>query len=395
MLATGVLVYLLRNPMSVLAPTMWAEDGTLFFKDAVERGWTALLEPYAGQLIVVPRVMATLLAPLPAAVQPTLYAAAAAVVAVLSCGVVLSSRWRESVPIAARFACLLALVGMPGVGEAHAIVATSHWWLGIGLLLLGMLRDPSGRWSRAGEVAFVAAAATSGFVAVYAVPMLAVRALQARSRHSWLVLGTATVGCAIQVGSLLASSRRGDIGVILADPAAGLGVLAKRVLATIAIGDRGLAVVWPFDAPSVAGVVAACMVAALVALMWARSPMLEVGALIAAVVGGVVLALWALTGPGAELGMLFWGGAASRFFLIPKAALLITVVATWSHDRVWRAAAALFLVILTVGIVADYAVTPMPRVEWTRFARCLDESSDHCATVIPPGWTLEVTGRGP
>jgi hypothetical protein len=394
MIAVATALLWLRNPASVLAPTLWAEDGTLFFRDAIERGWGALLDPYAGQLVVASRAIAAAVAPLPAAWQPTLYAVAALLLAVLSCAIVLSPRWRDAVPLGARFACLLALVCMPGVGETYGTLSNSHWWLGIGLLLVGMLQDPHSRLGRAGELAFAAAAATSGFVAIYGLPMLAVRALRTRKRHSLLVLGTATLGSAIQVGLLLASPRQGDLGVILADPIAGVAVLAKRVLATIALGDRTLAIVWPLDAPSLLGILAALGLAAAFVIIWARTPRLEVAVLGATIMGGVVLAMWAVTAPGASTGMLFWAAAASRFFLIPKAALLITVVATWSRDRAWRAAVAVILVMLTVGIAADYVVTPLPTVDWTQFARCVDESSAECSTVIPPGWTLEVTGRG-
>lgn len=395
MLATAMVAYLLRNPLSVLAPTMWAEDGTLFFKDAVERGWIAILDPYAGQLVVVPRAIASVLAPLPAAMQPTLYAVAAALVAVLSSGIVLSPRWRVSVPLGARFACLLALLCMPGMGDTHATVATSHWWLGIGLLLLGMLRDPRGRLGRAGELTFVGAASTSGFVAIYGIPMLAVRSLRTRSRHSLFVLVAATLGLAIQIGHLLASPRTGDVGAIVADPIGGVAVMAKRVLATIALGDRGLAVVWPVDAPTLLGILAAVVVAALFAMIWVQAANLEVAALGASVAGGVVLAMWAVTAPGASIGMLLWGGAASRFFLIPKAALLASLLAGWSNGLVFRASVAIVGVLLVIGIALDYVVAPRPTVDWSGFARCIDETAALCSTVIPPGWTLEVVGRGP
>jgi hypothetical protein len=299
------------------------------------------------------------------------------------------------VPLGARFACLLALVCMPGVGETHAIVATSHWWLGIGVLLLGMLRDPRGRWGKAGEITFVAAAATSGFVAIYAIPILAVRAFRTRSRHSLLVLGTATLGSAIQVGYLLASPREGDIGAVLANPIAGVAVLAKRVLATIALGDRGLAVAWPLDAPSLLGVLSAAVVAALFAIVWAQAWRREVAALGAAVAGGVALATWAVTAPGASIGMLFWGGAASRFFLIPKAALLVSPLAGWSNGLAFRVSAAVVCLLVVIGIAIDYGVPPLPPVDWSGFARCIDETRRLCSTVIPPGWTLEVQGRAP
>ncbi len=44
----------LRAAPRLAHPALWAEDGAVFLKDALEQGWTPWL-PYAGYLHVVPR----------------------------------------------------------------------------------------------------------------------------------------------------------------------------------------------------------------------------------------------------------------------------------------------------------------------------------------------------
>lgn len=395
MLVAAMCVYILRSPTSFTAPAFWAEDGTVFFKDAVERGWSALFAPYAGQLIVVQRAVAAVAAPLPAAIQPALYSIAASLIAVSSCGIVLSSRWRHTTPLGARFVCLLALVCMPGIAETYGTVANSHWWIGVGLLLLGMLRDPPTRLGRIGENVFTVLAGTSGFVALYGLPALGVRALRNQSRHSLTVLGLASLGVALQIGFLLGAARRGDIGAVLADPASGVLVLAKRVMATAALGDGNLAVLWPLNSPTALASVVALVLTTGLALIWFRSARLELAAILLALLGGLLLGLWALTQPGFSLDMLFWPAAAARYFLVPKAVLYLSLVVSWPFGGVWTAVAVLVGAFFLTGIASDYHVTRSPAVDWTPFARCVDLTRGDCSTVIPPGWSLEVKGRAP
>src|SRR5450759_3953908 len=156
MLPVAVYVYVLRQPAVITAPTFWAEDGTIFFKGALEHGLGAIFEPYSGQVFFFQRVVALLAAPLPVSIQPAIYAAVAVAAAVLSCSIALSSRWRFSVPLTARFLCVLALLCSPAVEEVFGTLTNAHWWLAIGLVLVGMLSDPLSRRGKSGELAFTA-----------------------------------------------------------------------------------------------------------------------------------------------------------------------------------------------------------------------------------------------
>lgn len=395
MLLFAALVYVLRSPTSILASGLWAEDGTILFKDAIERGWSALFDPYAGQLIILQRLAATILAPAPAVVQPLLYAVASIGVAVLSCAIVLSSRWRDTLPLGVRFACLLALLCVPSAGEVHLSLVNSHWWLGIGLLLLGMLRDPVSHSIRIGEIGFAALVATSGFAALYAIPALAVRLVRNRSRHSLLVLAVALVGVGVQVGYLLGSGRRGSLTEIVAHPVIGLHVFAKRIMATAALGETNLAVLWPFGQPSVSAILVPLVLTAALALIAARGARMEVGALLVTLIGGWFLGLWALTNPDASLEMLLWQGAASRYFVVPIAVLYIGLIVSRPPGPGWMAVTVLASGILLVGIAADYLIDPRPRYEWAPFAECVDHARGQCSTTIAPAWSLQVEARGP
>ncbi len=395
MLLVAACMYIMRSPTSLTAPTFWGEDGTVFFKDAIEQGWSAAFAEYAGQIFVAQRLAATLVAPLPVSAQPTLYAAVAIIFAVLSCGIVLSSRWRDPVPIQARFVCMLALLCAPGVGETYATLSNAHWWLGVGLVLLGMLRDPHRGWAKFGEVGYVALAATSGFVALFGIPALALRALRNRSRHSITLLALALLGIGMQLGFLMSSSRRGSIADVASDPGVAVLILAKRVMATAALGESGLAALWPPGSPGALAVFLSIALTTALALIWIRGRSLEIGALLLSLAGGWLLALWAMTQPGSSMQMLLWPMAAARFFLIPKAVLYVSLVVSWPLDRIRKVLLALTCVLLLVGILVDYQLAGLPAVEWGPFAECVDMTRGPCSIEIPPGWLLVVDARGP
>ena len=71
-LATGIL--LLRRPDAFLRPRFSAEDGTIFFRQAMEDGLAAFAVPDAGYLHLVPRIVALAATALPSAAAPWVYA---------------------------------------------------------------------------------------------------------------------------------------------------------------------------------------------------------------------------------------------------------------------------------------------------------------------------------
>jgi hypothetical protein len=390
MVAAAAFLYAMRRPSSILAPGLFADDGT-FFKDAIEHGWSAVLAPYNGQLFLVQRVFASLVAPLPILIQPALYYGIAMVAAVLSCSIALSSRWRFPVPLGARFLCVVALLCIPGIAETYGALSDMHWWLAVGLVLLGMLHDPLSRRLRIAEIVFVALTAASGFSALYGLPSLAVRAFKNRSRHSLALLGVALAGVVAELVYLLQSSRHGDLAG-MAHPVTAVLILAKRVPATLALGESNLAFLWPSRDAAVFDWLAVVVLVVALAAVWVRAPRLEMAALLLTLGGGWFLALWAMTS-GATIYMLFWLTSAARFFLVPRAVAYVSLVLVRPAGLLSRVAIGVSCVLLATGILSDYHLSPAQADDWAPFAACVEKRVSTCTTVISPGWTLEIESR--
>jgi hypothetical protein len=395
MLVAATCLYIFRRPTSIALPVFFAEDGSVFFKDALARGWPSILDPYAGQVLAFQRAAAWGLSKLPVLIQPAAYVAVAVAVAVTSCSIVLSARWRTSAPIVARFACLIALLCSPAVDETFATLSNTHWWLGIGLLLLGMLHDPLNRRIKVGEMTFVAVAALSGFAVIYGLPSLAVRAIRERSRHSVALVSIAVVGLLLQIASVASSGRRGDLGAILSDPVRAFVVLIKRVFAASALGDSNLMNGWlGYQADWWVWLVTLTLIAAFL-VVWSRSPSLESAALLLTLLGGWILALYAMSQPGSSIDLLvMWPTAASRFFLAPVAVLFVTLIVAPQRTVMARVGSGVACLLLAVGILSDYRLIPLQKVDWEPFARCVEQAVTTCSTTIAPDWPLQIEPAG-
>ena len=291
------------------------------------------------------------------------------------------------------------MLSSPQVDDVFAALSNTHWWLAIGLVSLGMLSDPQRLAGRAGELAFTAIASLSGFAALYGLPMLGVRAIRNRSRHSWALVGVATVGVLVQATFLIGSSRHGDIGPIVEDAGRAILVLIKRVFATDVLGASNLQALVPLKTMDPPTWAVSILLGVAIGFLWiraARDPAtrLEAVALGLTFISGWMLALWALTLPGLTLEMAFWPSAAPRYFVVPTAAIYLLLLLWRPGGRGSFIALGAAVALLATGLLGGYRLDPLAPVDWARFADCVDQTSEHCSIVIPPAWTLEVDGRG-
>ncbi|HEX6492672.1 MAG TPA: hypothetical protein VF112_04115, partial [Candidatus Dormibacteraeota bacterium] len=96
LLAAGILVA--RRPDAVTHPQFWAEDGTVYYADAYNRGASALLSPGAGYLVLTPRLTALLAQPLGLGEAPAIFNLVGLSFQLLPALFILSSRFARLIP---------------------------------------------------------------------------------------------------------------------------------------------------------------------------------------------------------------------------------------------------------------------------------------------------------
>jgi hypothetical protein len=224
--------------------TVWAEDGSVFLADALERSFfSTLFEPHGGYLHVVPRLVAGV-----AAIVPLEFAAvafdvlSALVVSLLAAFVYLASA--DTLAARSSRLALSTLVALlPAAGsELLSNAANLHFYLIFACFWAFMWRSdhPGALGAR---VAVVLATTLSDPLAVLLAPLALADALARRSRRALAVPVAFVLGLAVQVAAALAASESPQ-RLTRFDPGDVIPLYALRVTGSLTVGDRFIDDLW-------------------------------------------------------------------------------------------------------------------------------------------------------
>jgi hypothetical protein len=192
---------------------IWAEDGPVYLFDAIGHGFfSAVFKPYAGYLVVAPRLVGAVAGSvLPLQWAATTFAVLAALlnaasgVAVWfgSAGQVPDRRLRAGLVIAV---VLLAASGQETLDSA----AYAPWFMLCGTFWLLFLW-PRTWWGAGAAGAFVLLTGLSTPGVWFFLPVVLLRAVSGPSRKAWVVLAGWAVGAVVQVPVLLAQQQEPSV----------------------------------------------------------------------------------------------------------------------------------------------------------------------------------------
>lgn len=130
MFALCAAALLLKSPDAFGNPQFWAEDGAVFFQQQPAGAAPAWLQPYAGYLHLLPRLVAWLATFAPLAVVPAVYAYLSLAVNA-ACVASLAQRL---LPSKLALAALAGVLLVPTSGEVFGTLTNSQWFLQLFLL---------------------------------------------------------------------------------------------------------------------------------------------------------------------------------------------------------------------------------------------------------------------
>jgi hypothetical protein len=240
--------------------TIWAEDGGVFYPGALLHPVASLMQPYAGYLQLVPRLIAAAVALLPLGAAAAGFAVAGALVA-SACAVFACQASAGHIRTPALRWLLAAGVILlpPALTELGDNGVNTPWYLLFALFWAMLWRPRSGRGAGlAAAVAFAAAA--SNVLAVVFTPLVLARVIALpRAREQAVSLGWAAGG-GLQLIAVLRSAVPHQAGHI----SVGLAFYLHSVLVT-AVAGRHFASVLAGRAGPAAGVLIPAAIAAAVA----------------------------------------------------------------------------------------------------------------------------------
>jgi hypothetical protein len=228
-IATAVLLAI-RIHNDFANPQFFAEDGYIFFSQQFTYGAFAILKPWAGYLILFPRLTAFAASWFPPLYAPSIYLGAYVLIALWTTATIAAANLRYA-PI---YAALLFAV--PHTGEAFGTITNIQWITAAALPVLAC-SDTQGRGWRANEMVFIVATCFSGPFAVFALPLFGWRWWTRNDRYSLILVVFVGAIALVQLGLIMTTER----AQVQAPPPLTIMVTSVyRVFSTLALGKVGL-----------------------------------------------------------------------------------------------------------------------------------------------------------
>jgi hypothetical protein len=418
MVALAALPIISRRPDALANPQFFAEDGRIFYQQAYTLGgWHALWTPYAGYLLLVPRLVAwaSLLVPLRWA--PLVFTLAALAIQVAPVAYWLSDRCSACVPdVRIRVLVALLWIALPLTWEITVRLYNAEWHLNVLAFLVVAAASPARTWRAAAvDAVLVGLAAFTSPLAVLLLPLGLVRWWkEGRLKPKWgawqlplavLALGVLTEGAVYLLGGR-STRTAAPIG---ATPDRLARIAVNHVVLPDLIGGRLTALfarTLEAGLPLLIAALAACGIVPLIAALW-RGP-LSLRLLILYGLGIAALALIFPTTDG-HTPAGFWLASpveSARYFVVLQFAWLIALL--WLAMARGRGTSlrrylgvALFAVTLLVAIPLDWRTPVDPDLHFPTYATRFVHLPPGASIAIPinPGaasgidWTLHLARR--
>jgi hypothetical protein len=203
-----------RQPYALIHPTLYAEDGSIFFKQQYEMGFAgALVTRYAGYVHFMPRLIAALCSWLPLEYIPLAYATVSLLVAAGTFTFFFAPGFRPIIDSDLLRACIVVGFTLMPNAEPLMKLAYINWYMLFFTSLLMIFSLPKQTVARWLFLIPAAMAAWSNPVTVVCLPLMLYRAWKAEDageRLWWATLVSLTIGFA-----LAAERETSKVAVIL------------------------------------------------------------------------------------------------------------------------------------------------------------------------------------
>ncbi len=395
-------VLLLRRPDLIATPQLYAEDGLIFFRDAILSGLPSLLAPYAGYHHLIPRAIALIASPFPAAIQPAAYVAISVALAAACCALLAPLLHGVIVDRGLRAFVAIGVAAAVPADEIIGSVASLQWYLHLPVLAASLVPLAAGARVAARVAAVLVGATTpQGLIAA---PIAAVLWWRRPARHDpWiatLYAGTALVNIATAPHELEHATPH--LFEALAT------VMAFRVGDALTLGKAAAENLAVTGSAAGTALGLAMLAALLLALAWRR------GRAVAAVFVYVIVAPVALVLATRSFDAVGFAGyaffGADRYFVAPCAAVVVALAALAASIGRATLARAAAVAALCASAYANFREPRVPSDDhWLAAAPAVDAWRDmrnagiaapRVSVYIPPArWPLvlpscEPGGRG-
>jgi hypothetical protein len=266
LVAVVVALELAREAAVSAWDTVWAEDGSVFLRDALNEPFlSTLVEPYGGYVHVIPRLIASVAGALPLDHAALVFSVAWAVVVSLSALFIYFASTEVFRSPWTRLAISLLAAFLPAAGSELLGNATNlHFYL-IYTCFWALVWRSEKRGALAVRAITVVAATLSDPLTILFAPLVIHGVVVRKTRSAFVIPLVFASGLAIQLAAMAASESPQRLTRF--DPADIAPLFALRVTGSLLVGDRFIDDLWfmlgrGFAYGSLAVVMLACFVGA-------------------------------------------------------------------------------------------------------------------------------------
>ncbi len=371
--ALVLLLTFARRPDLVFVPQFWADDGTAFYQQAMDKGFGSFFVAHGGYYHTVIRIAALIGAVVPVRFAPHWYfAVSVAVLLFVSC-VLFSPR----LPIKYPTLMALCLGLVPHGGEVYLVLCNIHFYFALLLVLILISDPPESKRQYAFDTALLVLLGLTGPFSLIFFPLFAWRAVREKApalKVRALLIG---VTAAIQLTQVLGARAAADASRL--NPENVLEILGRRLLAPLVMG--------PFvelSAPGFTlGIFAVVLLAFLALALWV-SPNRKPLYFFAAALSVIASALFVSRAIPESLYNLF---SQDRFFFPPLVLTMWCLVQALDSKKwaVWPSAVLLLVAgARTVG-QPQYHIFAMQNLRWAESSRCIGGPTPCTVPINPLG----------
>jgi hypothetical protein len=402
LLAGFALLLFLRKPHALLTPQLWAEDGSIFLVQNDQLGLAALVEPYAGYLHTLPRLIA-----LAASVtcDPAWWPAFYNVGTFLIWIAVVARLFSPRLDLPGKPWLALALIAVPHTGEVFGHITNLQWMTALVLVQQLLVAAPRTTREWIGDLLILAFVALTGPFALIFLPLFVLRSAlpwlarfrsaptappPALSRPLLVATALVLVCSIVQAWFVLRTGPRFDYQSAAFQLLPTLEVLGRRLFAWPLFG-REIAFAIPKLALALGGT---AILLALCAWVLRPDPRRTPRAFVLAAFALITLAAIYRTRPDVWAGDNIDYG--DRYFYLPRVLLAWLLIWEFASRPSFVAAAARLACLL--ALIAHFAGFSLPAPQdyaWAKHVGPIRAGVRADIPTLPEGWTLEYLGRPP
>jgi hypothetical protein len=392
------LVFVVRRPDAIFHAQFCAEDGFVWFSDAYNRGWLhALMLPWTGIFMTVPRLACSLALLVPLAWAPLVTNAISIAIQALPVNLLLNSRssgW-GSFPFRALLA--VAYLALPDCSELSYGISWAQWPLALCSILVIVSAVPRNWVERAGDCVLFVLSGLSGPACILFLPITAFIAWRRKERWRWTPFGV-LAGCAlVQMYALVVRDPTGrptqfPLGANLE---MFTRIFGGNVILGALLGRTRLAIMPGYGALLFLAFATAAGLAIMIVVFFKAEMELKLFMVFASMLLFVSLVRpTAYPTPGTTVWEMFAQASDIRYWVMPSLAFAWCVLWCARSGTVFlRIVSVVLLFVMSFSAAINWKHPALPDLQFVEFARAFEASPPGTVMIIPEnptGWQMRL-----